>query len=243
MLPVPRQDWAIFLDVDGTLVEIAAEPDSVKIDSGLVPLLAALQRKLNGALALVSGRSIETLDHLFSPLHLPAAGNHGLERRDQAGALYRPEPGAEMPVILTRMKKFATENPGVVVEDKTLSMGLHFRNRPQAETDALRLAEKLIEEFGDGLFLQKGKMMVEIRPGQGDKGTAIAQFMAEPSFEGRIPVFIGDDVTDESGFRFVNAQGGHSIRVGNGVETEALFRVPDVVNVIRWLETIVKAER
>ncbi|MBT4907772.1 MAG: trehalose-phosphatase, partial [Rhodospirillaceae bacterium] len=141
------------------------------------------------------------------------------------------------------MEAFASRNPGVVVEDKTLSMGLHFRNCPAAEGPATELAQELIGEFGDGLFLQKGKMLVEIRPGRGDKGTAIADFMAEAPFQGRLPVFIGDDVTDESGFELVNAQGGHSIRVGNGAKTAARFRVDDVMGVIRWLEQIVKAER
>ena len=240
---MPSPDWALFLDVDGTLVEIASEPDSVLVGGNLIPLLTDLRTKLEGALALVSGRSIDTLDRLFSPLQLAAAGNHGLERRDQAGLLQRPDPGAHMPAIRDRMEAFASRNPGVVVEDKTLSMGLHFRNCPAAEGPATELAQELIGEFGDGLFLQKGKMLVEIRPGRGDKGTAIADFMAEAPFQGRLPVFIGDDVTDESGFELVNAQGGHSIRVGNGAKTAARFRVDDVMGVIRWLEQIVKAER
>lgn len=242
-LPTPQPGWALFLDVDGTLVELAAEPDAVHVDGNLISLLAGLQNALDGAVALVSGRSVDTLDRLFAPLRLPAAGNHGLERRDRAGILHRPEPGAEMPAILNRMEAFAAQNSGVVVENKLLSMALHFRNCPEAEGPATKLAQELIGEVGDGLFLQKGKMMVEIRPGRGDKGTAIADFMAEAPFQGRLPVFIGDDVTDESGFELVNARGGHSIRVGNGARTAAQYRVADVMGVIRWLAEIVKAER
>ena len=242
-LPPAKPGWALFLDVDGTLVEIAAEPDSVHVDDTLVSLLADLQNSLDGAVALVSGRSVKTLDRLFAPLRLPAAGNHGLERRGRSGALRRPEPSIHMPVILRKMEAFAAQHPGVVVEDKTLSMGLHFRNCPEVEGAATALAQDLIGELGDGLYLQKGKMMVEIRPGQGDKGTAITDFMMEAPFRGRLPVFIGDDVTDESGFEQVNAQGGHSIRVGNGNKTAARYRVADVMGVVGWLAEIVKVER
>lgn len=241
-LPTPGHDWAIFLDVDGTLVEIASEPDSVQVDGSLIPLLTDLTTKLDGAVALVSGRAIATLDHLFAPLRLPAAGNHGLERRRSDGQLLSPEPGVNMPIILERLNAFAAGNAGVIVENKALSMALHFRNCPQVETAATKLAEDLIEEFDGGLFLQKGKMMVEVRPGRGDKGTAIAAFMDESPFHGRLPVFVGDDVTDESGFELVNARGGHSIRVGNGNPTAAHYRVADVESVIRWLDDIVKAK-
>ena len=148
-----------------------------------------------------------------------------------------------MPAIRERMEDFAARHPGVVVENKVLSVGLHFRRCPDAEVPATSLVQDLIAEYGNGLFLQKGKMMVEIRPGRGDKGTAIADFLAEAPFQGRLPVFIGDDITDESGFRLVNARGGHSIRVGNGVETAAQYRVSDVMGVIRWLAEFVKADR
>lgn len=241
-LPKPGQTpWALFLDVDGTLVEIAADPDSVHVDDRLVALLGTLQRRLDGAVALVSGRTIATLDHLFSPLRLPAAGNHGLERRASDGNVHRPQAIAEMRKFRQKFAAFVTENPGAILEDKTLSMALHFRNRPDLETAATDLAETLIAGSGENLYLQKGKKLVEIRPGQGDKGTAIADFLAEPPFAGRLPVFIGDDVTDEKGFELVNRRGGHSIRVGNDVTTAALYHVADVAGVIRWLEDMVKA--
>jgi trehalose 6-phosphate phosphatase len=241
-LPAPSKNWALFLDVDGTLVELASEPDSVCVESGLVSLLTSLQTELGGAVALVSGRSVDTLDRLFSPLHLPAAGNHGLERRGADGVMHQPAPDADMPGILHEMEVFAAQNPGVIVENKTLSMALHFRNCPQVGSAATMLAEGLIAARSKNLFLQKGKMMVEIRPDRGDKGSAIADFMTESPFHGRIPVFIGDDVTDESGFAVVNSYGGHSVRVGNGSETAAAYRVQDVTEVNGWLKEIVKAE-
>ena len=241
-LPVPGDmPWALFLDVDGTLVEIAAVPDAVHVDIRLVTLLTALQDKLDGAVALVSGRTIATLDHLFSPLLLPAAGNHGLERRASGGEIRRPGPIAEMREIRASFSSFVAGNEGTLLEDKTLSLAVHFRNRPELEAEATDLAEDLVSRAGEKLFLQHGKKMVEIRPGQGDKGTAIAEFLAEPPFSGRLPVFVGDDVTDEQGFKLVNQHGGHSIRVGNDVTTDARYHVADVNGVIRWLEDIVKA--
>lgn len=241
-LPEPGDTpWALFLDVDGTLVEIAAVPDAVQVDRRLVDLLDALQRKLAGAVALVSGRTIATLDRLFAPLRLPAAGNHGLERRDGSGAISRPRAVAGMPAIRDAFSVFVAQNPGTILEDKTLSMAIHFRNRPELEPAATSLAQRLVSGSAENLFLQKGKMLVEIRPGQGNKGTAIADFLAEAPFCGRLPVFIGDDVTDEKGFELVNRHGGHSIRVGNDVKTAARYHVPDVTGVIRWLENMVAA--
>ncbi len=241
-LPEPGKiPWALFLDVDGTLVEIAVEPDAVHVDIRLITLLTALQRKLDGAVALVSGRTIATLDHLFSPLRLPAAGNHGLERRASDGDINRPRAIAEMLTIRDAFSGFVAENPGAILEDKTLSMAIHFRNSPELETAATDLAEDLVAGSGANLFLQMGKKLVEIRPAQGDKGTAIADFLAEAPFSGRLPVFIGDDITDEKGFELVNLRGGHSIRVGNDVTTAARYHVADVTGVIRWLEDTLNA--
>ena len=240
-LPVPGADWALFLDVDGTLVELAAEPDAVRVDARLIALLDALRAQLGGAVALVSGRTIATLDALFAPLTLAAAGNHGLERRDSDGRLRRPDLPPEMAPVRAAMKRFAADHPGVNAEDKALSVALHYRNRPEAAQPAAALARGLVAQSGGKLIVQDGKMMVEVRPGRADKGTAIADFMDEPPFAGRVPVFIGDDVTDENGFRLVNALGGHSIRVGNGADTAAHYRVPDVGGVLRWLEGVTAA--
>ena len=132
---------------------------------------------------------------------------------------------------------FVAENRGTLLEDKTLSMAVHFRNRPELETEATALAENLVSRAKENLFLQRGGEMVKIRPGQSNKGTAIAEFLAESSFSGRLPVFVGDDVTDEKGFELVNLHGGHSIRVGNDVTTAARYHVADVC----WLEDMVKA--
>lgn len=235
--PLARIDWALFLDVDGTLVEIAAAPDAVHVPPDLVALLDRLERGLGGALALVSGRTIETLDTLFSPLRLAAAGNHGLERRLAGGPVFRPAMSPAIAPARTAMEAFAGAHDGVILEDKHLSVALHFRAAPEAGGGAQALAEAIAADSDGGLFVQHGKMMVELRPPDGDKGSAIAEFMGEAPFAGRLPVFVGDDVTDERGFAVINAMGGHSIRVGANGRSSARHVLNDVSSLRNWLES------
>lgn len=235
-LPPLPEGAALFLDVDGTLIEFAAEPDAVSVEARLIKILGAVSRRLDGAVALISGRTVATLDRLFTPLSLPACGIHGLERRDAAGRTERPAPLPEMRTVLARFAEFADRNRGVIVENKSLSVALHFRKSPAAGAGAIALAEGLLDELDGALVIQHGKMMVEVRPGGPDKGTTIAAFMQEAPFAGRMPVFAGDDITDENGFSIINALGGLSIRVGNGAATIANFRLADVTAVVQWLE-------
>src|SRR5262245_42062064 len=212
---------ALFLDVDGTLVRIAATPDEVMIEDGTVELLARAQRATGGALALISGRPIATLDSLFAPLVLPAAGQHGLERRDTAGVVrLHAKPPPQLASYRARLEAFARQYPGVLIEDKQIAIGAHYRLAPQAESELATLVTALAEESQGTLVIQRGKMIFELRPNGKNKGTAIAEFMEEPAFVGRTPVFIGDDLTDEYGFSFVNKLGGVSVKVGPGA-TEA----------------------
>ncbi|MEE8334473.1 MAG: trehalose-phosphatase [Alphaproteobacteria bacterium] len=240
-LPSARSDWALFLDVDGTLVEIAAAPDAVHVPTELVALLRQLERGLGGALALVSGRTIETLDALFSPLRLAAAGNHGLECRHSDGQVFRPAISTAIAPARAAMGDFAVSHAGVLLEDKTLSVALHFRAAPNDGAGAQALAERLAADSDGGLIVQHGKMMVELRPPNGDKGSAITEFMGEAPFAGRLPVFVGDDVTDEHGFVVVNAMGGHSIRVGANGRTSARHVLNDVSSLRCWLESAAAA--
>jgi len=235
--PLARPDWALFLDVDGTLVEIAAAPDAVRVPPELVTLLDGLRHGLGGALALVSGRTIATLDALFRPLRLAAAGNHGLERRAADGRVIRPAPSPAVEPARAAMQGFAADHDGVILEDKGLSVALHFRRAPDAGPAALALADDIAARGGGALIIQHGKMMVELRPPNGDKGSVIADFMAEPPFAGRTPVFIGDDVTDEHGFAVVNRMGGHSVRIGENGPTAAHHRLNDVSSLRNWLES------
>jgi trehalose 6-phosphate phosphatase len=234
-LPAPQDDWALFLDVDGTLVEIAETPEGVTPDRRLPDILSAVLRRLGGAVALISGRRIDTLDRFFAPLRLPAAGLHGLERRDAAGDLRRAPPLPAIRRAAAAARDFAGTHPGVLLEDKGATVALHFRQAPGAGPAATAFAEALVTSL-TGTMLQKGKMVVEIRPAGEDKGSVIATFMTEAPFRGRIPVFVGDDVTDEAGFAMVNRLKGHSIRIGDGAETAAHHRLPAVAALLAWLE-------
>lgn len=230
-----RRDWALFLDADGTLLEIVDDPSAVELDPRLLNALARIDARIEGAIALVSGRSIAELDRIFAPRRFPTAGLHGYEIRDRAGRVTRSEldPGRLAPVRV-RFERFVAQHPGSLLEDKIFSLALHFRRVPDAAGDAETLASELATSLPCGFRLQPGKMVLEVKPGGATKGTAIAGFMEERPFRGRVPVFLGDDATDEDGFRWVNERGGHSIKVGRGI-TEAKERLEDVEAVKHWL--------
>jgi trehalose 6-phosphate phosphatase len=239
-IPAPRE-IALFLDVDGTLLHIADTPDAVTVDRATVDLLERARRATGGATALITGRRIADIDRLFAPLAVPVAGQHGFERRDAAGALHQhartiPQLGAAR----ARLAAFAAEHPGVLVEDKVLTLAAHYRLAPGAGSALGALVERLAAESGGALAIQRGKMVFELRPAGKDKGTAIAEFLDEAPFRDRIPVFLGDDLTDEYGFSIVNGRGGVSVKVGDG-PTEATARLPDVDAVRAWLERLAAA--
>jgi trehalose 6-phosphate phosphatase len=238
-LPLPTPDvlWAFFLDVDGTLGDIAPTPSAVVIADHVPDTLTRLAALSGSAVALVSGRTIAEVDRLFAPLHLPVAGLHGLERRNAAGEIFRPEVKAgSLEPIRRALQDFATAHLGTLVEDKGISIALHFRGAAGAEKDAEGLVAALLARHGATLELQRGKMVLELRPRGADKGTAIRAFMAEPPFAGRIPVFVGDDVTDEAGFATINDLDGISIRVGDGTDTCARYVGASVAAIHRWLD-------
>ena len=219
---------ALFLDVDGTLLHIADTPDAVTIERATIDLLARAHAATAGALALITGRSIAAIDRLFAPLALPVAGQHGVERRDVRGTVQRhAHPAPELGAVRDELDRFAAAHPGVIVEDKGLTLALHYRLAPRAGPAAAALAERHAATSGGALALQRGKMVIELRPAGRDKGTAIAEFMAEDPFRDRTPVFLGDDLTDEYGFGVVNGRGGLSVKVGDG-PTEAKLRLADV---------------
>lgn len=227
---------AFFLDVDGTLLGIAATPDAVTVEPAVRELLSRLSEASGGAVALISGRAIAVLDRLFAPLRLPAAGQHGAERRDAEGRLHTHAIHARgLGEVRAAAAAFAAGNPGVVLEDKGLSLAVHFRRTPTAEPALRALLERTVAECAGQVALQPGKMVLEVKPAGRDKGTAITEFMREQPFRGRMPVFIGDDVTDEFGFAVVNRLGGLAVKVGEGA-SRARLRLADVGEVRRWLE-------
>ena len=227
-------EHAIFLDVDGTLLDIADTPDAVAASAELRAVLNRLAPRLSGALALVSGRPIGDIDAIFAPLRLPIAGLHGLERRDAANHVHHARSDGDLNDIKASLQRFVEGHDGALLEDKRVSLALHYRQAPTAEADARALVQTLIADRDD-LHMLAGKMVFEIKPVHVDKGVAIDRFMQEPPFEGRIPIFVGDDVTDEDGFRAVNARGGASIRVGPSSTTDARHVIASVNAVIEWL--------
>ncbi len=229
-----EQHWALFLDVDGTLLPFVARPGDVKVPAPLLTLLGDLYDCLEGALALVSGRAISDLDRLFAPLKLPSAGVHGLERRNTRNRLLT-DAGSELEPLRTRLAAYVQAIPGLLLEDKGLSLAIHYRQAP-AEGAALEdFLASVLADCSTGLELARGKMVFEVKPCGFDKGTAIQAFMSEVPFRGRKPVFLGDDVTDEDGFAVVNSLGGLSIKVGAGAVTAATENLPDEAAVEAWL--------
>jgi trehalose 6-phosphate phosphatase len=234
-LPPFEPGWALFLDVDGTLLDIAERPDQVDAHQIDRELVEGLQRAARGALALISGRSLVQLDRMFAPLALPAAGQHGYERRDVQGRRHRHRfPVETLAPAKQALLEFAGRHPGLVLEDKGASLALHYRLAPQLEQAAFEALRRASAPLGGAVQTQGGKMVWELKPAGADKGLAIDEFMREPPFAGRTPVFLGDDVTDEYGFRVVNRLGGHSIKVGAG-DTQARWRLANPAAARTWL--------
>lgn len=238
--PALETDWALFLDIDGTLLTHAETPDAVYVDDALRELLERLQLQNGGALALVSGRAIADVDALFAPLVLPVAGQHGVEWRDAAGNVHHlPFPEEHLRQVAQRFAAFKARHPGIVFEDKGHNLALHYRLAPQLEREVRTLVEHAVADLGENFELQAGKLVYELKPGGHDKGTAIEALLSTAPFEARTPVFIGDDLTDEYGFATVQRLGGHAVKVGEG-ESVAEWRLADVEAVRAWLGSAVK---
>jgi trehalose 6-phosphate phosphatase len=235
-LDPPGGHRAYFFDIDGTLVDIARTPDGVQLDRELRHLIERLHHSAGGAVALISGRTIANIDRLFPGEHLPAAGQHGVERRDATGHVSRHAfPSSQLPWARRRLAEAVAAHPGLLLEDKGLSLALHYRLAPQLAGYSHRLVRSVQARLGSAFCVQAGKRIIEVKPAGKDKGVAVMEFMQEDPFAGRMPVFVGDDATDEYGFAMVNRLRGQSIKVGPG-QTVARWRLPDVGAVHQWLE-------
>jgi len=235
--PLDRQS-ALFLDVDGTLLEIAPRPELVHVPPRLPGLIERLSEQRQGALALISGRRLTQLDRLFQPWRGAAAGLHGIERRRADGMLdciLDRESEAALGQIRPKLAALARGESGLILEDKGATLALHYRAVPDREPEIRAYAADLQREAGASLRLIAGKMVVEFQPHNVNKGSAIAAFLTEPPFQGRRPVFVGDDTTDEDGFVEVGWRGGWGIRVGPARETAADYCLPSVETVLAWL--------
>lgn len=216
--------WCLFLDVDGTLLDIAATPDRVRVDPALNELLRATSDSLAGAVALISGRSLAQLDALFAPARWTAAGQHGLERRDASGHVHRARlDDSSLAAARLAMAAAAAEAPGALLEDKGLALALHYRLAPAFEQQLRRQVSRIARQLGSAFHVQEGRRVLELKPASATKADAIQAFLAEPPFAGRRPMFVGDDLTDLDGFAAVERAGGLSVAVGDHVN--ALLRV------------------
>jgi trehalose 6-phosphate phosphatase len=233
----PSSNWALFLDVDGTILGFADTPNGVAPSDRVTEVLREIDLCLEGAVALISGRTIGNLDHLFAQQKLPAAGLHGLERRDAGGCLHVLGEAETLEHLRAPLKNLASSHAGAILEDKGRALAIHYRRAPDAAEEIRRRVEALVRPSSDELRIIHGKMVSEVKPRHADKGSAIRAFMEEVPFTGRLPVFIGDDVTDEDGFAVVNALKGYAILVGDGPSKNAHYGLPGVNEVIEWLET------
>ncbi|HEV2564775.1 MAG TPA: trehalose-phosphatase [Microvirga sp.] len=232
-----NEDYALFLDFDGTLVDIVERPDAVAVDPDLPDVLTRLQDRLGGALAIISGRPVEFLDGRFVPHEFDMAGLHGLEHRI-AGQLSMCDPD-EHPALrqaVERLNRIVADKEGVLIEDKGCSVAVHWRLAPHEKEFALATAYAAVEALGADYRVQHGKAVAEILPSAAGKGKVIERFLQEAPYKGRRPIFVGDDLTDENGFKTVNAHGGLSVRIGAG-ETIAKVRLGTPADLRHCLST------
>lgn len=228
--------YALFLDIDGTLLEHAAHPDAVSVSDGLRSLLAATDARLQGALAFITGRSIAAVDRLFAPLELPAAGLYGLEHRLLAnGTVEAAVEPADIAALAEEIEaEFAGAN--VYIERKGPILALHTRAAPHLLKRAIQLVERALERLPPGYRVLPGNAGVELMPFEAVKGAAIRRFMALSAFSGKQPVFLGDDTSDENGFETVDSAGGIAVRIKPQGHTDAPYALAGVSEALAWLE-------
>lgn len=228
---------ALFLDVDGTLLDIEDHPAGVRAEPDLIQLLTSLSRGAGGALSLISGRSVADIDRIFAPARFAAAGAHGAELRLQPDAPVTSTRWSLPSTVLEEMRAFAATDPGLLLEEKQGGVSLHFRRAPALEAQCTELVQRLLPEIEKDFRLIAGKMVFEFAPREHHKGAAITEMMRQAPFAGRRAVFVGDDVTDEDGFRAVNEMDGVTIHVGNR-DSDARYSLPDVAAARRWLDSL-----
>lgn len=237
MPPHLPSDAALFLDFDGSLVPIAATPNGITVPPALVPLLQELQERLQGAVAIVSGREIAVLDQYLAPLRLACAGAHGAQRRNALGYQCDATPGDTSAMVRACME-LASAHPALFVEPKQSGVALHYRRDPGLEHLCLHSLQAMLAHMPQWQLL-RGKLVLEMLPRDASKGRAIQAFMQEPPFADRTPFFVGDDLSDESGFAAVLAQRGVAIKVGPG-DSAASHRLSGITAVYQWLQVACK---
>lgn len=234
--------WALFLDIDGTLLDIASSPYAVVVPKGLCTTLSTLRDRLGGALALISGRALSSIDSLFQPLKLPAAGQHGAEIRLASGNVVRVwvSPGS-LHALRQEVDRALADLPGIVVERKSMGIAVHYRQVPEVSGELARRLTDVLARRRRGFHLMCGKFVFEVKPSDADKARSVEVFMRHDPFVGRIPIFVGDDRTDEDGFAAATRLGGHAVRVGTTPPGMSGYRLGSACEVRAWLERLVNS--
>jgi len=228
---------AFFFDFDGTLVAIAERPGDVCLDEPTRTALKRIAELSEGATAIITGRDIASVDAFLAPLQLPTAGVHGLTRRDTNGTIHAPKLDLALNAALERqLAALVSEHPELLIETKFGAVALHYRARPDLAATCIAAMEQAVAGVS-GYEIRRGKMVVEAKSLHGNKGTAVGEYMQERPFAGRVPVFAGDDVTDEDAFAYVNAVGGISIKIGAD-HTKARYRAADIDEFRAWLRQL-----
>lgn len=237
-LPPLGENSAFFFDFDGTLAALAPRPELVQVESRVSDLLRGLCERLDGAVAIVTGRPLDVVDGFVAPLRLATAAEHGSIRRDASGHVYADTRSLQAVVAVGDvLERFVADNPGLLLERKQTSVALHYRQSPELGA-ACRTAVEDAVASTDGLVVLPGKMVYEVRPKGCDKGVAVEAFLSEAPFKGRVPVYVGDDVTDEDAFAVVNALGGVSVKIDDG-DSQAQFRT-DREGLLDWIAGLVR---
>lgn len=232
--PLSLAGSALFLDLDGTLAPIAARPQDVGPDPRRTGLLQRLVDAMEGRIAVVSGRSLEDIDRILEGCVPAVAAVHGLVRRAPDGIVESTPADPAIPEVAAAFARLSAGEPGLLVENKGRSVALHYRLAPGRAEDALALARRLSHETG--LTVQPGDMVVELRTPGPTKGDSLRVFMAAPPFAGSLPIFVGDDMTDEDGFAAAWSLGGFGVLVGPARRSHARWRLDDVGEALAWLE-------
>ena len=245
MLPLLAPDAALFLDVDGTLIEFVPRPEEARVPPALLETLDELRRALGGALAVVSGRKLADIDRLFAPLTLAAGGQHGSEARFVPSAGVEVFVSTERPLaaVLEHVGPFLARHPRVRVERKGLSTAFHYREAVEVAPTLRAVLEAAVAPFEDALHLLDSHLCYDVRALHANKGKVVERFLAVAPFAGRVPVYVGDDWTDEDGFNAALASNGRAIRVGAPRPTLAREELSDPSAVRRWLDESLAALR
>lgn len=240
ILPGNLHEWTLFLDIDGTLIDLASTPTGISIPEDLPSQLQSVSELAGGALALVTGRSISSVDEMFAPFQFAVAGMHGSEVRDSSGNIRRKLiDRTVLDQARQELEEITSRWPQTIIEDKGLAMAMHYRQAPEAERAVQAAMSAIHSRLGDGWKLQSGKMVIELLPSGTDKGSAIADFMTKAPFKGRKPLAIGDDLTDEAMFHYANRSNGRSVRVGEPLfQSDAQHKVDTASDVRAWIASM-----